>query len=69
MIIWHAFIQKAIITMVSGDHKTLWSTISPKLRNSKRKLRFLQCYMFRLIPGRRLESILKRAEKTPFIRK
>jgi hypothetical protein len=55
--------------MVSGDHKTLWSTISPKLRNSKRKLRFLQCYMFRLIPGRRLESILKRAEKTPFIRK
>jgi hypothetical protein len=62
-------LQVAIITMVSGNHKTLWSTVSPELRNSKRKFRLLQCNMFRLIPSRRLESIFKRAEKTPLIRK
>jgi hypothetical protein len=55
--------------MVSRNHETLWSSVPPELRNPKGKFRLLQCYMFRLIPSRRLESILKRTEKTSFIRK
>jgi hypothetical protein len=63
----HECVQSIKPIMVSRNHKTLWSTIFPELRNSKGKFRFLQCYMFRFIPSRRLEGILERAEKTPFI--